>query len=571
MRLRLFLLCLFCLIANSAALSAHDHPPGFPDIERNCVVKQKILKSGSSVSILNAVRPSLEKEVVSPSGRFLIHYDISGASAVALSDANSNGIPDFVDSTAYYADYVYEQEINVLGFQRPRIDGFDTAHIDIYLMQIGSAPGSIIDGSHYSGAYGLAFETDTKPSACNSSTNVASGFLVIDNNFAISDSVSDDNGKRKRVYADTGFTALRVTLAHEFHHLVQFSYASDISTRTYPELTSVWMEHRVFPGSIDYFQYLRLLMNNTDSFFLTNTDKPASSGYAHAFFFQYLQEHSNAEAVLRMWQLIGSCSIQYDHSDIFPYLALDSALREKGSSLGAEWKRFMTFVYHTGHRTPLSADTLSNAASMPMLYQDNNKNITFTEPFSYDFSLYPYQFKMIRCTFSTDAAHAADTADFLCTNTGVNYLGTKTMSSIDVRLMITRVQQSGYHRIGTTDYFYSIEGTGSDRYDTLFLNGGIAVSQIESPYPQPFIITFDKQINFPISEQVPSDAKVRLTISSLDGVPAYAEDVPVISDAQARVRYVTWLTTPQNLQSGVYMYSIGYKDQNYVGTILIRQ
>ncbi|HRS02636.1 MAG TPA: hypothetical protein P5545_08830, partial [Bacteroidota bacterium] len=71
--------------------------------------KNKILKN---IYYDNAGRPINQKTFPSPSGLFLIHYDTSGVHSVDLTDNNYNGIPDFVDSIAYYCDYVYQKKLS---------------------------------------------------------------------------------------------------------------------------------------------------------------------------------------------------------------------------------------------------------------------------------------------------------------------------------------------------------------------------------------------------------------------------------------------------------------------------
>ncbi|HPD34389.1 MAG TPA: hypothetical protein PKV40_08615, partial [Candidatus Kapabacteria bacterium] len=98
--------------------------------------KNKILKN---IYYDNAGRPINQKTFPSPSGLFLIHYDTSGVHSVDLTDNNYNGIPDFVDSIAYYCDYVYQKEVIEFGFLSPIGDssnGGSDAY-DVYLQNIG--------------------------------------------------------------------------------------------------------------------------------------------------------------------------------------------------------------------------------------------------------------------------------------------------------------------------------------------------------------------------------------------------------------------------------------------------
>ncbi len=502
----------------------------------------------------------------------MIHYDTEGYSAVDTTDINANGIPDFIDSVAYYADYAYHFEVEVLGFQAPLPDSSDDPlHYDVYVQQIGASPGVSFNGNPYQGYYGFTPQVDSHPMICDSKKIVSSGFLVIDNNFAITDSVLY-NGKKLRVFSDTGVNALRITLAHEFQHMIQFGYNATLSPLTvYNELTSVWMEHRVFPETRDYLQYLRGMMNTPENYYLTNMSNLAQSGYANAFFFQYLQEHSDSQAPLHSWQILGNCSTFSLEQQADPYVALDSALRMNGRTLPGEWAKFMNVVYHTGYRATDVQICLSNASDMPMLRNDNGIDIAFSEPYSYALSLMPFQVKLFRCVFATDAEHAQDTMDLIMTNTGGDYLRTLSNNQVSPTIIVSTHQQDGYKRIGATNYFYTVVDTDANTYDTLFLSNGFALEQLDKPYPQPFSIATDKILHFPVSSTVPTDAKVRLSVSSVDGVPLYSADVNVVADATTRTRYVAWTATPTSLQSGVYIYSLGYQDNNYVGTILVKQ
>lgn len=59
-------------------------------------------------------------------------------------------------------------------------------------------------------------------------------------------------------YPTSGYNGLRVTIAHEFHHVVQLAgYRSDLSQRNFYEATSVWMERIVEPTILDYINYVK--------------------------------------------------------------------------------------------------------------------------------------------------------------------------------------------------------------------------------------------------------------------------------------------------------------------------
>ncbi len=568
--LRCITLLFLCIAGTESALSV-DHDALISQHPHDCIVRLSGTKTHKQIGI-QTTRPILEKSYSVAGGHFLIHYNESGFHGVQAIDNNNNSVPDYIDSVAYYAEYVYTKEVVELGYQAPLTDSDDSLHIDIYVMQLGKAPGASIDGSNLTG-YGFTFEDYPRQSPCDSHLLRSSAFMVIDNDFAMTDSVlsSGQNPVMRRVYTETGIQGLRITLAHEFHHVIQLGYLDALHPNTFLELTSVFMEHRVFPQTQDYFQYLNTLMKNSDSYYLSSNEADqAQIGYAHAFFFQYLDEKLSDKTVLTMWKIIGDCASVPSGSNLAPnpFLALDSALKSLGTSLPEQWQKFMCYVYHTGYRAEGVGDVLSNASQMPMLVADNKNDVRFIEPFFYDVSLYPFQFKLLRCTFSTDSKHAADTVDVLFTNTGSSYLKTLTNDREIASLTISRIQKEGFKRIGMRNYYYQTTKTTSNGYDTLFLNGGVAVAQLTTPYPTPFSMSSDRFLRFPVSELIPSDARVTLSITTPDGVTALSELVNVVSDPNEKTRYVTWTQAPK-LSSGVYVYSVGYETESYIGTILI--
>ena len=56
-------------------------------------------------SILRS-RPSLDTFMVSQSGKFYVHYDLSGLDSPILDDDNLNGLPDYIEEVGIAADYV---------------------------------------------------------------------------------------------------------------------------------------------------------------------------------------------------------------------------------------------------------------------------------------------------------------------------------------------------------------------------------------------------------------------------------------------------------------------------------
>jgi len=174
----------------------------------------------------------------SSGGHFRIHYteDNTRGDAVPLTDSNSNGIPDYVEDLASYCDNVYTQEVTTMGYADPTSKdgsaGGDNK-FDIYVKNL-------------SGAYGYT-SYDTSPS---------NAYIVIENDFSGFPSNLDPDGSQKG--------AMKVTIAHEFFHAIQFQYSLSPLNYWWMENSSTWMEDAVYSYVNDYLNYIGQRYNDAN-------------------------------------------------------------------------------------------------------------------------------------------------------------------------------------------------------------------------------------------------------------------------------------------------------------------
>lgn len=192
---------------------------------------------------------------------FCVHWVASTADAPSLDDANANGIPDYVETTLLTSEQVYATENGTLGWKTARSDGKlgGNGKTDIYLAQLGSE-----------GLYGYAAidPKQGKPGKIPPRSEYA--YLVIDQDFS------------KREFGAPPLLSLEVTLAHEYNHVLQYTY--DIFQDGWAgESTATWMEDRVFPDANDYFQYLSPWVRRTavPLTFFTNAKVYGSAVWNH--------------------------------------------------------------------------------------------------------------------------------------------------------------------------------------------------------------------------------------------------------------------------------------------------
>lgn len=171
----------------------------------------------------------------SPSGFFKLHYDVLGTDAVPSADTNTNFIPDFIERIAAYCDSSWAKHLQ-LGFLEPPPDngmGGDDKY-DIYFENMGF--------------YGYAV-----PEASGARPwNDYYSHVVLNNDFLGFPPNDDPEG-------DT-LGAAKVTVAHEYHHAVQFGYDANEGS-WFMELDATYSEDIVFDATNDNYNYLSSFMS----------------------------------------------------------------------------------------------------------------------------------------------------------------------------------------------------------------------------------------------------------------------------------------------------------------------
>src|SRR5215218_3421675 len=149
-------------------------------------------------------------------------------------DTDGDMIPDYVEKVMNAAEQSYAVEITGLGWRPPKSDGIlgGDARTDIYIKDLN--PGSA------RGLYGYA-NTDSPQSGRS-----RYGFVVVDNDY---------NAFEFPGYSGMPDNPIKVTVAHEFNHVLQFNYDMAQDGWMY-EATATWVEDKVFPAINDYLIYV---------------------------------------------------------------------------------------------------------------------------------------------------------------------------------------------------------------------------------------------------------------------------------------------------------------------------
>lgn len=250
----------------------------------------------------------------SPGGFFKLHYNIApDSNGVPAIDADSSGIPDFVEKCAAYCDSSHARHVE-LGYMLPPSDGVlgGDGKLDVYFQEMSP--------------YGYAIPEGNGPNPWNDSY----GYFVLNNDFLGFDPNEDPEGSQ--------WGAAKATIAHEHHHLVQYAYDSG-EERWTMELNAVFMEEMVFDATNDCYNYL-------DAFF-TFPQKSLMENSAHYYscfpWELYLAQAFDTSLIRAAWE-----GALYEVT-VFEALE-DSLWGRYGWSLDSAFSEFAVWNYCTNLR-----------------------------------------------------------------------------------------------------------------------------------------------------------------------------------------------------------------------------
>lgn len=278
-------------------------------------------------------RPDLPQSYISPSGQFCIHYTTEPLAygAVASTDNDKNGIPDYVDSAAEYFDYAHYLIVDQLGFDPPPADSGGTGkEFDVYIINLSD--------------YGITWLEQSVPGK----PGAYSCYMEIDNDY--------------KNFPTPPMQALAVTAAHEYFHVVQVGYRYRDSDTFFMEMCSTWMEDFAFDEVNDYIvNYLGLFFKDINyPFYFTNY---SWYEYANSIWLHMIVKKYGTDFLRRVWEYI---------QDQSAYTSIQQVLTQKETSFAAELKEYGLWNYFTGTR----ADTLT-------YYPEGNlyPEVTFADEF----------------------------------------------------------------------------------------------------------------------------------------------------------------------------------------------
>lgn len=278
------------------------------------------MRPSLDASTINAVESMMQKSVmvstehsyVSPSGKFIFHYDTSGADAVpetqTIPGAIDAGIPDYIYKAAFAADSSYRYQVEQLEF----IDFSDDEPYDVWFDNFGF--------------YGTT-------TASGSST-----YITLHNSFNGFPPNSHPEGKQ--------IGALYVTIAHEIKHAIQYEtnrWRGSAGSFNWIEMDATLMEELVFDDVNDYYNYIKTDFDSVDpssTSIFGRPQNPTPGAYYHITWMLYFSEAYGDDFWVDVWNEVAA-------EPQIPFIdAIDLVLLTKGESFGGA--HLMNHLWHVG-------------------------------------------------------------------------------------------------------------------------------------------------------------------------------------------------------------------------------
>jgi hypothetical protein len=479
-------------------------------------------------------RPDLQASIVSPSGFFRIHYDTIGINTPAfytnddlLHYSKQKLLQMYLDSTAIAADSAYNFEINNLGYPPPPPDsnaGGDNKY-DIYLMQLGYYGETDFDG-------------DKGPS-----------YMIVNSDFT--------------GFPTLGIYAVRVTVAHEFHHSIQVgNYIYRDADAWFHELTSTSFEHFVYPSIHDYYNYMPNYFDNPQrSIARNNTISGGYDGYDLAIWNIYLQKKFDYGIIKKQWELM---------PQMRAIEAINQSVIGNGASFSQILNEFGIWVYFTGSRAqqgkyfpeaenyPSISFPISNSLKFPPYTPVNSYN----NPVSNNFF-----------NVSVQLPAKVDILVPVITNSDYEAAVNVTPPTFNFQYLLY-----DYNAPGTTNlvdkYYSKLNITGSSWFSSEILNNTWLGSTIvfnhnaDFAFPSPFNYS-SSVLYIPVDQN--SSGEFNLNVYSIGMKLVYSSTVSSIKlDKEKPV--IIWNGKDNNnrkLSSGVYIYAVKSGNNVKKGKIVI--
>lgn len=503
--------------------------------------------------------------LITESGKFKIHYDLSGINAVKTEDKNKNGIPDYVDSVSFYFDFIYDKYVNELGFKSPIPDDIEKGRgpYNVFITENGNYHYLKLDDSteilYPGGYYGKTYPN--KEIFPRRTFKRSYSYLEIDNNYSPKDSALRGDNKYK-AYTMTGIEGLKVTIAHEFHHAVQMVYGIDNPySSPFYEMLSVFMEEYIFPDVDDYHQYVNSLYRNLSALYNRIESLSADAGYRHALFLLMLHKKYDFEIIKKTLEYV------YDGTSMFK--ALDKVIKDKNpdSSIEDEWCEYKQWIYFSGKNAKdVDEDKRFDDAELFIDLQFPISQKYVSPIIMYSNSMNSFDLQNFRLVFEKAGTISDDTLDVIVANKNTDKIFNYIDNNSEYILSVAE-NNSGQDMIFLDELGYYFKFNTSDNLCyNIYTRSGQATVSIDNAYPNPFKVKEHNNLYLPAPKEAVLYEKVKYVI--------YSSDMIMVNEGKLQVtpefgKRSLRLEETEFLQAGVYFFSVHYYDKVMLGKFAV--
>jgi hypothetical protein len=522
--------------------------PGQPDEPLRCgflvgAERSRVNKLAEGLQA-DRERPVLPEWVESADGAFRVHFTRQGIDAVPLYDRNGNGVPDFVETALRALDSA-RLAANRYGGSIPLPnDGLEggSPAVDVYLVDLSKA------GPSGFGYYGITVPDSLVKDRPKEHFPRYTTWMEVDNDF----SPDDRNQQGQPVFATFGEDGLRVTCAHEYHHVVQIGGYGDagVELMLY-ELMSSWMEIVTYPELRDWLIYAARTFNRPEAYPLS--EPSTFNGYVWGWFPSAFGDVRSVDVISSTLQNIGTGQR--------PFRAFVGGALTSSMPLDTVFVRTLPAIYATGSRGTFN-DVIPHAAELPEIRLAVDESVRAPSAV-YSSTIRPFEVRALRYSIPSLDGGPPVSISLLATWPDTSAFINSTVrdqSTITVRL--TTPPTPGDVPIDGTAWSVGVQPSSI----AWWIDGG-TLRVLPAPYPQPVTLSTSSMIYVPVDGSVPGD-EARLTLMNVQmlGVHRVTASVEIDGD-----RLVVPYDVPQSTTPGTYLLQLDHGGRTQLFKILVRR
>ena len=490
---------------------------------------------------ISVPRPAMQKNILTASKKFRIHFDTTGVNEPAMVDVSGNRIANsyqqFVDTLSSILDSVWSAEIDSYNFIAPPADsgrgGGD--EYDFYIYDL--PPGS----------FGETKIEDDLPVGPTKVNQQFATFIEMDNDFGVG-------------YRTKGVQAIMATAAHEFHHAVQVGGSGvwEGEHFYFYELCAEAMENTVFKDAKDYIFDVKTYFTNISSTPLFQQSLGLSTaGYERAIWGIFLMKKYGNGIMKEIWNEMKTNR---------PIPALKNTLSLHLSTIEKEFPLFSLWNFYTNYRADSSKYFL-DAKLFPAVNFSESVSLTNAE----------VVIQKTSRSFATNfirVGHELDTAFIIIANTNLIDAESNSGQSFPFQLQVSPFPNANLSKISNSIYAkFAVNDLQNWNYALSTDTTGIQKPSnfdFVSVFPNPFKANGNNLLFMSINENSTEKSNVEMHVFSSTSDLIFSGE-PQFANIFGK-RFAVWNGKDNNgnmVPSGIYLYLLTKESQVIKGKFAV--